>query len=297
MTDVAGLSYYEIILDSRDASNKYDPAYTSLDYPSFDLGGKLQLQKIAYMKVIEASIPFTYYTVNSDNNAITLSDSSGVFSITLAPGTYSPSAMIAELTAKFAATPTIYTYTVTYNPADLSFSVFNGAAVSNPFTITFSLGRDTLGVVLGFPQGAQTSQTFNAGAGGNRLAGGASELLGTNFLYVNSNAIGNEMDMFLPVGSSQFGNGGPQMAVIPTEGLTFGDDFHYQDPAPTLWYDMRDIESLTKMDLFITDGGSQRILKFNGRGYMIKLGVLLADKAVEHGTITTGSLQIRKRQR
>lgn len=102
--------------------------------------------------------------------------------------------------------------------------------------------------------------------------------------------------MFLPRGSEQFGNGGPQMAVVPTDGIR-GDDIHYKDPAPELWFDMRGMETLTRMDLFITDGGSHEILRFNGKAFTVKIGVLLANSSMKHGTDKDSDAQLPTKRR
>lgn len=243
----------------------------------------MRLTNIVYMKVLEASIPFTYYTVNTDNNAATLVDTGGTFFFTLTPGTYSVASMITELTARLNASGTGFTYVVTHNANTLAFTISNGSAVAaNTFSITFStpgIRKDTLGNVLGFGVGARPS-AFNGAT--NVLIGTVAELTGSNFLYINSNTVGNETNLFLPRGSTQFGNGGPQMAMMSANG-DFGQDHLYTDPCPELWFDMAGIESLTKIDLFISDGGTQQITRFNGQGFSVKLGILLTDRSVERG--------------
>jgi len=293
-TDIAGLTYYEINLDSRNASSTADAAYSSLDFPMYELSGKVQLSRIAYMKVLSCSIPFSYYTINTTNNTFTLTDNSGIFIITLQPGTYSFAEMITEMGTKLNDSASTFTYTVTFRESDFSFSITNGSIPNLPFTFTFPTAANALAIVLGFAQGANPSQTFTVL--GNKLTGGVSELLGPNFLYVNSNAIGNDFDMFLPRGSEQFGNGGPQMAVVPTDGIR-GDDIHYKDPAPELWFDMRGMETLTRMDLFITDGGSHEILRFNGKAFTVKIGVLLANNTMKHGADKNSDAPIETKRR
>tara|TARA_R110002126_G_scaffold39351_3_gene116855 strand:+ start:2112 stop:3023 length:912 start_codon:yes stop_codon:yes gene_type:complete len=278
--DDPGLSYYEIILDGEDATGAANASYSSLDYPSFELAGKLLLTDIAYLKVLEVMIPFSYYTINSVNNTFTLSDTSGVYTVTIAPGTYDPTTIGAELTLKLNASGTGFTYSVTYISSDLTLEIVNNAGVSNPFTITFSTGRDTLGKVVGFGEGAQASQTFDAPTGGNKLKGSVTQLRGSNYLYLNSSTIGTNVDLFLPRGSLRFGNGGPQIAAIPRLSDTFGDPLHYDDPASTKWFDMHNFKTLTAMDLFVSDGPNGSILQFNGKSFMVKLGVLLWDTSV-----------------
>jgi hypothetical protein len=239
--------------------------------------------------------------VNVDNNTGTLVDTSYSGTFTLAPGTYTPAEMITELTAKLNDSPSTYTYTVVYSAPSLSFAILNNSAASNPFTITFATAgvrKDTLGTVLGFPVGARTSQTHTPAAG-NRLQGTLSELGGTNFLFLNSNAIGNEVNLFLPKGSAQFGNGGPQMAMVPAVGpAVFGDDIHYVDPCPEYWFHVGDVESLTLLDLFVTDGASQEVTKFNGRSFSVKIGMMLADSSVQYpSTVTVDHLIVGQKRR
>lgn len=99
--------------------------------------------------------------------------------------------MIAELTTQLNDSASTFTYTVTFRESDFSFSITNGSAVTLPFNFTFPVAANALAIVLGFAQGVNTSQTFSV-ALGNKLTGTVSELLGPNFLYVNSNAIGKD---------------------------------------------------------------------------------------------------------
>ena len=293
--DLEKLTYYEIILDGEDATSTYNNQFTALDYPSFEVAGKIPLSRIAYMKVLEVTIPYTYYVINSVNGSFTLTDTSGSFTVTIAPGTYTPAAIVTELIAKINATPTTFVYGVTFNATNQTLFFVNNAGVSSPFTITFSIGRDTLGRVLGFSAGPQVSQTFLV-ADGNRLTGSVTQLGGENYLYVNSNAVGGLMDLFLPRGSLRFGNGGPQMAAVPRDTKTFGEPIHWIDPCPQKWFDMAEMTSLSKMDIFITDGPNGDILKFNGKSFMIKVGVLVSDSSTVHGgEITAKKVKITRR--
>lgn len=290
MIDISGLSYYEINLDSRDATSTADAAYSSLDYPLFELGGKLPLQRIAYMKILSASIPFSYYVINTENNTFTLTDTSGVFLITLKPGTYSSTSMATELTTKLTASASTFTYTATFDSDDQSFSIVNGSVLSLLFTFTFSGLRTSIAPNLGFSTGVNTSQTHTASTG-NQLKGSATQLLGASFLYVNSNTVGNDVGMFLPKGSLAFANGGPQMTVVPTQGV-YGDDIHYVDPCPQQWFDMQGMDSLTKMDMFITDGDTLAITKFNGKSFSVKIGLMLQNESQTYGHIDAGKVKV-----
>ena len=293
------LNYYEVILDGRDATNSGDVNYTKLDFPVFELAGKLKLEEISHMKVLEVMIPFTYYVVNASNESMNLNDASVNQSFTLVHGTYTPGGIVTELTAKLNAQGSLSTYGVTYDSNSLSLSIFNNSVPNSAFSITFSsllLPTDNLFTILGFPAGAQTSQTHEPAGRGNVLLGTVTQLLGGNYYHLNSHEIGNQTDTFLPRGSEFFGNGGPQLATIPRTQHVFGEPSHWQDPSPEEWFDFQNLQTLTKMDLFITDNRNT-ILKFNGDSFMVKLGVLLND-ASKHKHVeglTTKKLKVGKR--
>ena len=66
------LQYLELEIDSLDYTQGYEFGVSPLDWPEFQIGGKQPLVNIGAMKIIEAQIPFTWYTVTLANNTFTV---------------------------------------------------------------------------------------------------------------------------------------------------------------------------------------------------------------------------------
>ena len=66
------LQYLELELDSQDYTQGYEFGVSALDWPEFQIGGKQPLVNIGAMKIVEVQVPFTWYTVTTNNNTFTV---------------------------------------------------------------------------------------------------------------------------------------------------------------------------------------------------------------------------------
>lgn len=235
------LQYFEFEFDSFDAITTPDSAAATTDWPLFTLGRPMT--NIAAIKILECQIPFSYYIFNSKNNTFTLTESAGggATTVTLPAGNYSTLTMITALeTALDAASANSLTYTVTFaglstSPNTGKFTVTNNGGGVSTFTLTFGVagdGRNTNpSLFLGFASGANisdTSQTLEAPF--------VASITGPNYVYVNSNTLGQQCNLYLPTGALNLGKGnlGPQMAKIPITTQPGGVNY-WQDPNPLMW--------------------------------------------------------------
>ena len=300
------LRYYEIELDSLDALNSAGPNSASTDWPLFYLGGKENLRDIAAIKIIEAQIPFSWYVFNSGNNTFLLTETGGSATVTLPIGNYT-AAQLATLmgTALTAASPGSYTYTVVFNGPTQTFSFYNNAVSTSPFSFTFGLPTNSGNVnprlYIGFPGGVTSSQSFvmtGTPAGNLLVSPNASLVTGPNYVYVNSAKIGQLTNIYLPKGAFNLGGGnsGPQMAKIPVNVLPGGVTF-WQDPDPQKWFDVENLQQLDQIDFFLTLGNTttQVPLQLNGLSFSLKLGVLLNKQ--NHNDVTGLHGRVVKRMR
>lgn len=281
------LQYYEFELDSLDASGSGGNS-ASTDWPLFYIGGREQLRNIAAIKIIEAEIPFSWYVFNTSNNTFVLTEAAGgPVTVTLPVGNYTTD-QLSSLIGKALSTASIAgrTYTVTYSTITQKFTFFNNAATTSPFTLTFGLpldfGNTTARLYIGFPGGPTSSQTFSTSGTANNgdalLAPFAVQVTGPNYVYINSNRIGQLANLFLPKGALNLGGGnaGPQLAKVPVDVLP-GQVVFWQDPDPQKWFDVENLKQLDSIDLFLTLGNTsnQLPLQLNGLGFSVKIGVLL----------------------
>lgn len=111
------------------------------------------------VKLVRASIPYTWSNVTTSNNKFSLTDGGGTFAIVIPPGNYTGTTLATAVNAAITAAGPLETYTVTYSTTTLKFTV---SATGN-FQLNFT-GADSAGNLLGFgnvitPLGAAVTST------------------------------------------------------------------------------------------------------------------------------------------
>ena len=129
--------YFEIVLDSLDASVATSTGNTALDWPTFQLA--TPVPNLAAVKVLEVQIPFSFYTINSSNNTFTLTDTTPLTNavITIPVGNYNTTTLISTLTTQLNAAGSGGVYSVTYSGTTGLFTFVKTGAAS--FTFTFGV--------------------------------------------------------------------------------------------------------------------------------------------------------------
>ncbi len=281
------LKYFEFQLDSLDASSSNSQGVASTDWPLFLLGGKAPLSNIAAFKIIEAQIPFTYYvfnSVNTDNTSTNLARWTLTEFGAGAGGPYFPKIPVGNYTGGDTLATALQTainavssgYVVTYN-ATLQKLVFicNKVNVTS-FDFTFGTvtnsGNKNPRLYIGFPGGTTSSVTTTM------VSPNVILLSGANYVYVNSNSLGNLTNMYLPQGAVNLGGGnsGPQMAKIPIN-CNSGEVSYWQDPDPQKWFDVENLNVLNQVDFYLSLGNTsgEIPLKLNGVSFSLKLAILV----------------------
>jgi len=291
--------YFEFELDSLDDSQAANNSASATDWPLFKIGGKKPLENIAAIKILECQIPFTWYVINTSNNTFLYQDAFvGPLTVVLPIGNFTVTQMLNNL--QNAINPynagsnpgglvgqTLYTYTVTYDSTQQKFTYWNNNGSNTPFSFTFGTvndeGNTNPRLILGFPDGTTTSGGYAASGTpkGNFLTSpNAMSITGPNYLYLNSQRIGNLTDLYLPRGAVNLGGGnaGPQMAKIPVN-VQPGGVIFWVDPAPMMWFDLENLQSLTEIDFFLSLGNTsgQYPLQLNGQPFSLKIGLLVND--------------------
>lgn len=200
--------YNEFELDSNNAFNSFNNSFSAKDWPFFVLGKPLN--NIAAIKVIEVSIPFTYYTVQTPfvgplagytSNTFYLSENGGAnATVTIPPGNYDSSSYTLY-TSSIPATAPISTsmpqqlawalsdasignfiYNVVYYAADQKFIIYNNDTTStHRFSISFNQGQgdvyNKMGVILGFTTIGKSGQSSSGTTTSSN--NGTTNILGT----------------------------------------------------------------------------------------------------------------------
>jgi hypothetical protein len=126
--------------------------------------------------------------------------------------------------------------------------------------------------------------TIPAASQGFIQAPNVMRLSGPNHIFLCSQSMGPLVKLFLPgdlVNGQALGATGPEICKIPVD-VNSGNMIYWHDPDPAKWFDMDGLQSFPKIDFYLTGGsGNESIpLNFNGQGFSIKMGVLLADANV-----------------
>ena len=263
--------YYEFAIDSLDNSGSGDGQSTSLNWPTFYVGGKNPLSRVKGMKILSAEIPFSYYVFTSTNNSFELSanGTTGWVRVVIPPGNYTKDSILPALkTVIEAALPGVMT--VTYNATTMKLD-FSGGAVG--FGVFFRFPEDILvspRLWLGFNSGVSGFSGV-----GSITAQNVALLSGPNYLYINSTMFGQLTHNYLPTGFSPTnGNTGPQIAKVPVN-CDSGEIIYYTDPDPQKYFDIGDSNSIQKIDFYLSVGTSEAILDLNGLSFSLKLALLL----------------------
>jgi len=280
--------YYEIFLDSYDASLTSNGAFASTDAPLFRLNEPVT--SIAAIKIIEVQVPFSFYVCNSSNNTFLLTDDLVTDAVvTITPGNYSSTTMATQLKTALELASPGRVYTVTYAGASASpntgkFTVSNDAGGINTFTLTFGsatdLGATNPRYLLGMGPGANTSTTSQV-----LVAPNVAAISGPNYLYVNCRTFGPVVRSVLPDGAVSLGGGahGPQIAKIPIS-VQPGGVIYWSDPDPQKWFSLDNLALLTQIDLYLTLGNNTMpaVAQLNGSSFSVKLGLLTNKSQIDN---------------
>lgn len=265
--------YVEAYLDSLD-SIQTDPAFAKTDWPTFYLNRPLL--NVAFMKVLQAEIPFSYYVINANNNTFFLTEVGSTL-VTLPVGNYTSSTLSTALGTALTTASGINTYTVVYSNVTQKFTITStGGAFALVFGSPSDSGQSNPRLILGFNAGTNSS-TGNTLVGPNTV-----QITGPNYVYLNCPQLGPLTETYLPQNSInlQSGQKGPQIARIPIE-CNPGDVSYYADPAPEKWFNVENLRQIQNLELYCTLGNQsvERALRFNGQNFSVKMGFLLLKDA------------------
>lgn len=303
--------YLELALDSTEALTSVEPVRVTTgnvpvldpstnkiyDYPLFEIAGRQPLRNIAAIKVLEVQIPFTWYTLTPPNNTFVLRVvGAGIttVTITIPAGNYSTAALCAKLnslcssTATGAYTNVLWQFNEVTGKLEVALDLVPAPGF-NWFRLDFSSSE-----ILGKMMGIEGIQTYYPNTDQQYFSFyQVAQLSGPNYLYLNSNALGPNVNMYQPRTSPTGGNSGPQIAKIPIN-VSPGGIIYWQDPDPQKWFSADNLDTLINLDMYISLGKSTTPIALNGAGFSVKLGILLWNTDAPNyvqGNVTMGRRQ------
>lgn len=275
--------YLELALDSAEAqvsadgANFLTPGNRILNYPLFQVAGRQPLRGIAAIKVLEVQIPFTWYVIPDGQNTFNLrvvGPSVVNATITIPPGNYTAASLVSLLNTLCLATATgAYTDVVwQFNDSSGKLEVaLDQVPAPGLNTFQISITSNYLRGLLGANSVTNYFPTVNLQYFSQPRV---LQISGANYLYLNSNALGPNVNMYQPRTSAIGGNSGPQIAKIPVN-VSPGGIIYWQDPDPQKWFSADNLDSLINLDMFLSLGTSRDVLELNGASFSVKLGLLL----------------------
>jgi hypothetical protein len=271
--------YNEFEIDSFDALQAFNGTYTISNWPKIFFGKPLE--NVAAVKILEATIPFTYYVINSTNNTFTLLESAGLGggTVTIPVGNYTSSEFPAILKTALEVVGDL-TYTVTYDNPSMKLTITGVPAVvagNRDFSFVFS-STSTLAQILGCRRGTSIQSTISTTAP-ILSPPDIAQLNGPPYLYLNSRSLGSMVHLYLNsdgiINATGTGADGPQVCLIPVN-TTRGNTITYKDPDPQKWFYTGSQNFTGFLDFYLTLGVSPENipLDLNGGRFVVKLGIL-----------------------
>ena len=259
--------YNEFEIDSFDALQAYNPTYTSLNWPRIYFGKPLT--NVVAVKVLQVTVPFKYYVVNSLNNTFLFNATT----VTLDVGSYTASELATHVGTKVNGI-IAGTTSCSYVAATMKFTISNSTPTA--FTLTFGSagnnGTTNARIILGYNAGVTASSA-------TQVAPNVAQWNGPPYLYLNSATLGAMINLYLNgdgiVNANGTGADGPQICMIPVN-TTRDNTITYNDPDPQKWFYVGSQNFNAGLDFYLTMGvGNQQVpLDLNGSRFCVKLGIL-----------------------
>jgi|WetSurMetagenome_2_1015567.scaffolds.fasta_scaffold00451_20 hypothetical protein len=301
--------YSTIFLDSAE----YEQG--SKNRPKFQL--RTPIQNVVGIKVVSATIPFSWYTVHTGNNTFTIvmkNTTSGVYTattITLTQGSYTASEMATELQSKintalggslmavtFSAITGKFTFTYTFSAPNhfwgLWFSKYTtsparmigmlGTTVKND---TYAAGHETDATYINLAAIVSTTDVLTSPY--------VADLMDYQYIMLNG-TLGGRLNQY--VRTNGLSTPDPVViAKIPVAGQRF-QLMQYTDDDPQYYYEFGN-QTLQHMEFYLSTGYGEDIIDFNGLAFQVKLGVLTEklQRTVETSRNESGGTSLTKRQR
>lgn len=248
-------SYSELLCDSFTATASNNSSYDSTSWPRFFFNQQ-QFNGIG-LKVLEATVPFIFDTINSSNNTFVIDNASNpATTLTIPAGTYTGPQLATALQTVL---NTFDVFTVSWNSDTSKFTITGDEAFNVTFTDTSP--RQMLGMPLG--------TTYSTG--NTLISPNAASPTGSLYLYINSEFFGPGIRCDSQDDERRIN----QICKIPIN-VQPGAVISFKNNYPDHFFDLRVQGNFSSFDLYITLGGDsmQRPVDMKGLGFSVTLGLL-----------------------
>ena len=258
-TPLASEDYIEVLVDSADfqAGSKNMPTYV-FQYPAHDIIG---------YRVLEASVPFTWYVVNSGNNQFNFMRSGGssYILITIPPGNYDNTTIVTTVIGLLNTADATTDFSGTCDKTTNYKFVFTNT--TNDFVLDFSMSANCASL-LGFASGSTYTSTSKS-----LTSVYTCNFTGAGNLFLKSNLGAGSFSSLI---TSTLGSANTE--VIATVPVTVNPNsvINWQNPA-TQFFTVPEI-SINQIRLWFTQGANTTPLDFNGADYWVKLALVKRKK-------------------
>lgn len=278
------------------------------------------LQDIAAVSVLEAQIPYTFYTINSSNNVIAvLKIASGVpsgFTVSIPSANYTPETLCTALTSTTAtawpagtsaAGPLFSAATYTASTGKLVFTVnsavvtgsgwyfycnsnqyaqFPVAAAANSLTLPSNLCIEPIGL-----SDLKNLTDLATTPGSATTLPFIVALGGPPFLAIRANfGIGGSDNIIVCSEGDDDTFGGNILAMIPVNTVP-GGTIQWKNNAPRGGFFNLSASAIESGTFWVTAGDDNSVLDFNGHGFQLKLGFMTRSRT----NLQSGSRYTRDR--
>lgn len=280
----AAVQFAEINIDSRDADTSGRVGIATTDWPVFfkrDI-----FQTLVAFKVLEITLPFSYYIVNPLTNTIPLRWNNVQAFVTIPNGNYTPQEFITtvnpllataiataggggSLVLSYSVITNRFTFTFTSAPANsrITFNRIQGPVADAEFP------TNTPAYFMGFYTSDNPFGTTFQNLSATTTAATTQNISGPDYLVLRSNLggfLGNNVTSTAVFTPSQ----GLSIATIP---INVNRNEVVQWENNTKEYFSIFPEQLNRMEFYFTTRDSLIPIEFNGRGFRLKLGMLFAN--------------------
>ena len=242
-----------------------------------------RLRDITAISVLEAQIPYTFYTINANNNLLYMrpysgSTGLGVLTLTIPPGNYTSTTIGPAIVAAVSAgiTPIFASnFSVTYSTLTGKLSFTHS---TNFFDLLFaSGGPNQCAAPLGFD--IRSPVDFVAVPVGTPLvAPNTIALGGPSYLFIRGSMGLSDGDMVVCQESEDNKYGGNLLAMVPINTVP-GGTITWKNMAPRGGFFNFSSASIEEGTFWVTTGDDNTVVDFNGHPFQFKIGMLSRTRA------------------
>jgi hypothetical protein len=295
------MEYLEFDLDSAIATETAFTDYSSVDTPVFQMGR--QILNVVGFKIIETTIPTSYYTITDDvNNAtgkqrnllrviIGTTAGPGIIDVYISPNRkYTASELAAEIQSLIGTIslpllipPTTITSTCTYSDQTGKFSI---SMTPSPYYTNMSITillDESVAKLMGFQSPNSTAEQYELYQISSTTFSFASSYIalvsGPNYMQINSKFFSNVLKNYLPQGPlGTTGQTNEAICQVPIY-TNFGGISTWQTSQNDT-FNTQNLFQLDKFDLYLTLGTSKTPLKLNGLSWQCKIRIFMETNSI-----------------